>query len=50
MRVQVKEFLVKIHKDAYDFRVTKRTIQKFNFDPYLKWIAIDFIKAKFKNE
>ena len=50
MRVQVKEFLVKIHKDAYNFLVTKKTIQKFSFDPYLKWITIYYIKTKFKNE
>ena len=31
MRVQVKKFLVKIHKDAYDFLVTKKTIQKIQF-------------------
>ena len=50
MRVQVKEFLVKIHKGAYDFLVTKKTIQTFNFDPYLNWITVYFIKTKSKNE
>ena len=50
MRVQVKEFLVKIHKDAYDFWQRKRLYTKFNFDPYSKMKTIYFIKTKSKNE
>ena len=48
MRVQVKEFLDS--QGCVWLLVTKKTIQTFNFDPYLKWITIHFIKTKFKNE